>query len=204
MSTKKILARITPDKALQMLLEGNRRFRHHDHITRDFMDEVERTAPKQYPFAIILGCIDSRVPVEILFDQGVGDLFVTRVAGNFENNDILASMEYACAVTGSKLIMVLGHESCGAIKAACDDVQMGHITELVARLKPAIEHTNIRGYVTSKNRYCVNNVAKTNVQLTLRRIRKKSPLLLDLESQGKIKIVGAFYKVSTGEVTVLD
>ena len=168
------------------------------------MDEVERTAPKQYPFAIILGCIDSRVPVEILFDQGVGDLFVTRVAGNFENNDILASMEYACAVTGSKLIMVLGHESCGAIKAACDDVQMGHITELVARLKPAIEHTNIRGYVTSKNRYCVNNVAKTNVQLTLRRIRKKSPLLLDLESQGKIKIVGAFYKVSTGEVTVLD
>ncbi len=168
------------------------------------MEEVARTALKQYPFAIILGCIDSRVPVEILFDQGVGDLFVARVAGNFENNDILASMEYACAVTGSKLIMVLGHEGCGAIKAACDDVQMGHITELVARIQPAIEQTHIEGAKSSKNKHCVNDVAKTNVQLTLQRIREKSPLLRKLELQEKIKIVGAFYEISTGRVSILD
>ncbi len=204
MSTKKLLASITPEKAIELLLEGNRRFRHHDHITRDFMEEIVRTAPKQYPFAIILGCIDSRVPVEILFDQGVGDLFITRIAGNFENKDILASMEYACAVSGSKLIMVLGHESCGAVKAACDDVKLGHITQLLEHIKPAIAHTNIRGAISSKNKTCVDNVAKTNVKLTIQRIREKSPILSDLEQKGNIKIVGAFYEVKTGKVHLLD
>jgi len=204
MSTKKILASITPDKAITMLKEGNLRFRKHQHIDRDFMNEVAVTAAKQYPFAIILGCIDSRVPVEILFDQGVGDLFVTRIAGNFENNDIIASMEYACEIVGSKLILVLGHESCGAVKAACDDVKMGHITELVSRIKPAITNTNIQGKISSKNKTCVDDVAKTNVLLTIDRIRKKSKILKTLEEKGKIKIAGGFYYVHSGEVKMVD
>lgn len=203
MSDKKRLDSITPDLAIQELLDGNLRFRKHEHITRDFMDEVQKSATQQYPFAIILGCIDSRVPVEILFDQGVGDLFITRVAGNFENTDIIASMEYACNVVGSKLIMVLGHENCGAVKATCDDVKMGHITELVSRIKPAIAATKIRGEVSSKNKKCVDDVAKTNVALTIRRIKEKSAILNKLEGEGKIKIVGAFYHVHSGEVRLL-
>ncbi len=204
MSTKKILASITPDKAITLLKEGNIRFRKHQHIDRDFMNEVAATAAEQYPFAIILGCIDSRVPVEILFDQGVGDLFVTRVAGNFENNDSIASMEYACKVVGSKLILVLGHESCGAVKAACDNVKMGHISGLVARIKPAIAQTNISGEISSKNKACVDAVAKTNVLMTIERIRKKSTILKDLENQGHIKIVGGFYYVHSGEVKIVE
>jgi len=198
MSTKKILASLTPEKALQNLKEGNQRFRNHEHITRDFMQEVQDTSEKQYPFAIILGCIDSRVPVEILFDQGIGDLFVTRVAGNFENDDIIASMEYACAVTGSKLVVVLGHEGCGAVKAACDDVKLGHITGLLDRIKPAIAQTKIDGKISSENEECVNDVARTNVSLTIDRIRAKSTILSTLEKQGEIKIVSAYYSISEG------
>jgi len=194
---------MTPELAIKELIDGNLRFRKHEHITRDFMDEVQKSAAKQYPYAIILGCIDSRVPIEILFDQGVGDLFITRVAGNFENTDILASMEYACNVVGSKLIMVLGHESCGAVKATLDDVKMGHITDLVSRIKPAIAATEINGAMSSKNKKCVDAVAKANVDLTIKRIKEKSPILKELEAQGKIKIVGAFYQVHSGEVRLL-
>jgi len=204
MSTKKILAALTPEKALVNLKEGHQRFRNHEHITRDFMQEVQETSEKQFPFAIILGCIDSRVPVVILFDQGIGDLFVTRVAGNFENDDILASMEYACKVTGSKLIVVLGHESCGAVKAACDNVEMGHITALLDRIKPAIAITNIEGEISSTNEKCVNDVAKTNVKLTISRIRTKSSILYNLEKEGKIKIVGAYYSLTDGVVDFLE
>ncbi len=203
MSDKKRLNSMTPDLAIQELLDGNLRFRKHEHVSRDFMDEVQRSAMQQYPYAIILGCIDSRVPVEILFDQGVGDLFISRIAGNFENNDIIAGMEYACNVVGSKLIMVLGHENCGAVKATCDDVKMGHITELVNRIKPAIAATKISGEVSSKNKKCIDDVAKTNVTLTIKRIRKKSPILKGLEKSGDIKIVGAFYHVHSGEVRLL-
>jgi len=203
MSDKKRLDAITPDLAIKELIDGNLRFRKHEHINRDFMDEVQRSADKQYPFAIILGCIDSRVPVEILFDQGVGDLFITRIAGNFENNDIIASMEYACNVVGSKLIMVLGHENCGAVKATCDNVKMGYITALLDRIKPAIAATKISGEVSSKNKKCVDDVAKTNVILTIKRIREKSTILRKLEESGAIKIVGAFYQVHSGEVNLL-
>ena len=194
MSDKKRLEKMTPDLAIKELIDGNLRFRKHEHITRDFMNEVQESAAKQYPFAIILGCIDSRVPVEILFDQGVGDLFIARVAGNFENNDIIASMEYACKVVGSKLIVVLGHENCGAVKATCDNVELGHITELIRNIKPAIAQTKIEGELSSKNKKAVNAIAKTNVRLTIERILDKSTILKDLNTKGAIKIIGAYYK----------
>ncbi|HIP48743.1 MAG TPA: carbonic anhydrase, partial [Lutibacter sp.] len=156
-----------------------------------------------YPFAIVLGCVDSRVPVELLFDQGVGDIFVTRIAGNFETNMIIAGMEYACKVVGSKLIMVLGHENCGAVKATCDTIELGHITELISKIKPAIVKTKIEGELNSKNKKAVNAIAKTNVQLTIKRILEKSPILKDMNDEGSIKIVGAYYKVSTGIVELM-
>jgi len=203
MSKKEILNQLSPDEALQKLLDGNLRFRKSEHINRDFMKETQDTAGEQYPFAIILGCIDSRVPVEILFDQGVGDLFVTRVAGNFENDDILASLEFACEVVGSKLIMVLGHEDCGAIKAACDGIEVGHITGLINNIKPAITKTKIDGDNTSVNKKYINDVAKTNVQLTIERIREKSDIIHSLEQEGRIRIVGAYYNLDLGEVSLL-
>lgn len=204
MDKKERLASSTPELALQELVEGNARFVKNQPLKRDLLKEVHDSAGDQYPFAIVLGCVDSRVPIEILFDQGVGDLFITRIAGNFENNDIIAGMEYACEVVGSKLIMVLGHESCGAVKAACDKVEIGHITALLNRIKPAIEATKIKGEISSKNKKCVDDVAKTNVKLTIDRIREKSTILNDLEKGGTIKIVGAFYSVSTGKVSLLD
>ena len=203
MSKKEILNLLSPDEALQKLIDGNLRFRKSEHINRDFMKETQDTAGEQYPFAIILGCIDSRVPVEILFDQGVGDLFVTRVAGNFENDDILASLEFACKVVGSKLIMVLGHEDCGAIKAACDGIEVGHITSLINNIKPAIVNTKIIGDSTSENKKYINDVAKSNVQLTIKRIREKSSIINFLEQEGRIKIVGAYYNIDLGKVSLL-
>jgi carbonic anhydrase len=204
MDKKERLDKITPETALQKLIDGNLRFLKSEHINRDFMEEVQASSGEQYPFAIILGCIDSRVPVEILFDQGVGDLFVTRVAGNFENDDILASMEYACKVVGSKLILVLGHEDCGAIKAACDSVDLGYISNLTNKIKPAIIETKITGSLTSKNIKCINDIAKTNVRLTIQRIKEKSTILRTLEEEGKLKIVGAYYNLKLGEVSLLD
>ena len=203
MTNKEYLASMTPEKAIQVLLEGNLRYCTNKGKHRDLMKEVENTATGQYPFAIVLGCIDSRVPVELLFDQGVGDVFVARVAGNFENDDIIASMEFASNVVGSKLVMVLGHESCGAVKAACDNVEMGHITALLDRIKPAISNATFEGEVSSKNMECVDEVAKSNVALTMQRIREKSLILKNLETAGKIKIVGAFYQVQSGEVHLL-
>ena len=203
MTSKKKSENMTPDKAIQELLDGNLRFCTNKGKQRNLMKEVENTSNGQFPFAIVLGCIDSRVPVELLFDQGVGDLFVARVAGNFENNDIIASMEYACSVVGSKVIVVLGHESCGAVKAACDNVEMGHITALLDRIKPAIAKASFEGEVSSENQECVDEVAKSNVTMTMKRIREKSSILKNLEKEGKIKIIGAFYQVQSGEVHLL-
>ena len=204
MNKKESLHQLTPELALQKLIDGNLRFQKSEHINRDFMQETREAAAEQFPFAIILGCIDSRVPVEILFDQGVGDLFVTRIAGNFENDDILASLEFACEVVGSKLIMVLGHEDCGAIKAACDGINVGHLSGLITNIKPAITRTKIVGDSTSENRNYINDVAKTNVQLTIQRIREKSDIINKLEQQGKIKIVGAYYHLDLGKVCLLE
>jgi len=204
MNSKSILENLSPKEALQKLIDGNTRFRQHQYIERDFKQEVKDVVEEQYPFAIILGCIDSRVPVEILFDQGVGDLFVTRIAGNFENEDVIAGMEYACKVVGSKLIMVLGHQDCGAIKAACDDVQLEHISKLITKIKPAIVQTDSMGANSSKNKKDINNIAKTNVKLTIQRIQAKSEILRTLVANGEIQIVGAYYELSTQKVIILN
>lgn len=204
MISKEALSNTTPYEVLQELLAGNERFVTNSLRDKNYPNEIKNTIKAQYPSAIVLGCVDSRVPVEIIFDQAIGDLFVSRVAGNFENDDILASMEYACKVVGSKLIMVLGHSGCGAVKATCDDVKMGHITDLVSRIKPAITKTSFDGEVSSKNKECVDAVAKTNVSLTIQRIREKSTILKELEDNGNIKIQGAFYDISRGKVSLLD
>ena len=204
MNSRLILDNLSPKKALQKLIDGNKRFMQHEHTKRDFMQEVIDVIETQYPFAIILGCIDSRVPVEILFDQGVGDLFVTRIAGNFENEDSIASMEYACKIVGSKIIMVLGHQDCGAIKAACDEVNIGYIPKLTARIKPAIQQTKTLGNYSSNNKEYVDAIAKTNIRLTMGRIREKSRVLRKLEEENKILIVGAFYELNTGKIIIID
>jgi carbonic anhydrase len=202
MSTKELLSRETPDTALQKLLEGNERFRRHEHTFRDFMQEIEETKDEQFPFAAILGCMDSRVPVEILFDQGIGQLFVLRVAGNIENDDIIAGLEYACSVIGSKLIVVMGHENCGAVKAACDNVNIGHITEIVKKIKPSIEILEETEADWTESSF-VNEIAKVNVMITIDEIREKSCILRELEQNGQIKIVGAYYHVHSGTVEIV-
>jgi carbonic anhydrase len=202
MSTKELLSRETPDTALQKLLEGNERFRRHEHTFRDFMQEIEETKDEQFPFAAILGCMDSRVPVEILFDQGIGQLFVLRVAGNIENDDIIAGLEYACSVIGSKLIVVMGHENCGAVKAACDNVNIGHITEIVKKIKPSIEILEETAADWTESSF-VNEIAKVNVMITIDEIREKSSILRELEQKGQIKMVGAYYHVHSGKVEIV-
>ena len=195
--------KLTPDAVLMDLMAGNKRFTEHKMYERDYTSQIEKTSGGQWPQAVVLGCIDSRVAVETVFDQGIGDIFVARVAGNFENADILGSMEYSCKVAGSKLVMVLGHEGCGAVKAACDNVELGNITHLLSNIKPAVEATNTDGERSSKNNSFVADVVENNVKLTMNRIREKSPILKEMEENGEIKIVGGVYSISTGKVTLL-
>ena len=194
---------LTPEKVLDALMTGNERFTGKDMHQRDFSSQIDQTSGGQWPQAVVLSCIDSRVPVEIVFDQGVGDIFVARVAGNFENTDILGSMEYSCKVAGSKLVFVLGHEACGAVKAACDDVELGNITHLLGNIKPAVKATETDGERSSKNDSFVADVVENNVKLTMQRIREKSPILKEMEENGEIKIVGGVYSISTGKVSLL-
>ena len=194
---------LTPDMVLNDLMAGNERYTGSQMHERDYSSQIEKTSGGQWPQAVILGCIDSRVPVETVFDQGVGDIFVARVAGNFENTDILGSMEYSCKVAGSKLVMVLGHDSCGAVKAACDNVELGNITHLLSNIKPAVENTKTEGERNSKNDEFVAGVVENNVRLTMDRIREKSPILKEMEENGEIKIVGGVYSISTGKVSML-
>ena len=158
----------------------------------------------QYPKAVILSCVDSRVPVETVFDQGIGDIFVARVAGNFENKDILGSLEYACKVAGSKLVFVMGHESCGAVSAACDGIELGNITHLLSNIKPAVEAVKTEGKRDSTNKKFVHDVVEKNVRLTIERVREKSPILKDMEDKGYIKIVGGVYSLQSGKVELLS
>ena len=195
---------LTPDKVMQSLKEGNSRFMNNELTERNYPAQVKNSTSAQYPEAIILSCVDSRVPVESVFDRGIGDLFVARVAGNFVNEDILGSMEFACKVSGSKLIMVLGHEHCGAVKSAVDDVKLGNITPMLANIKPAVEAVEYEGERTSKNPEFVHMVCETNVKQTLDQIRKDSPILKEMEDAGEIKIVGAVYDMDNGEVTYLN
>lgn len=196
--TKEMQEGISPDQAIEMLKEGNQRFLNKNQISRDLNSQVKETSGGQNPYAVVLSCIDSRVPVELAFDQGIGDVFSARVAGNIVNEDVLGSIEYACGVAGSKAILVLGHTKCGAVTAACQGVELGNITALLSKVKPAI--ADVENRIGSIE---VEEVTKANVHHSIKEIRAKSALLNDLEAEGKIKIVGAIYHVENGNVTFL-
>ena len=200
-------AAMTPASALAALMEGNQRFRERRPVQRDLMAQIQETTGGQWPFAAVLGCIDSRVPVEVVFDQGLGDVFSARVAGNGLNDDILGSLEYACKVAGSKLIMVLGHEGCGAVKGACDGVELGHITGLLAGIKPAVDSVSEPSdpeQRTSANGAFVSAVVQRQVELTVAGMLERSEVLRELKESGAIDIVGAVYDVGSGAVRLLD
>ncbi|MCX2680592.1 carbonic anhydrase family protein [Galbibacter sp. EGI 63066] len=196
---------LTPKSVLDDLVQSNKRFTENKLNTTDNKALVEQTTGGQFPKAVILSCIDSRVPVETVFDQAIGDVFVARVAGNFENTDILGSMEYSCKVAGSKLVLVLGHESCGAVSAACDGVELGNITAMLNNIQPAVtkSKTEVSGEHNSKNKTFVAKTVENNVKLTIERIREKSPILKEMEDAGEIAIVGGVYMLSTGKVELL-
>ncbi|MFL2589494.1 MAG: carbonic anhydrase family protein [Parvicellaceae bacterium] len=196
--TKEIQDSISPNRAVEMLKEGNQRFLDKNELDRDLHLQVSQTSSGQFPYAVVLSCIDSRVPVELVLDQGVGDIFSARVAGNIINEDILGSIEYACGVAGSKAILVLGHTKCGAVTAACKDVELGNITALLSKVKPAIANIKQRDGEVE-----VEEVTKANVHQSIKEIREKSSILADLETEGKIKIVGAVYHVEDGRVSYL-
>lgn len=202
--TKETSSKMTPQDALQMLKDGNKRFTSNNLLKRDYSRQAVETAKGQYPFAIVLGCIDSRSPAEIIFDQGIGDIFNARVAGNISNDDILGSMEFACKVNGSKLIIVIGHTNCGAIKGACDDVKLGNLTTLLSKIKPAVDAVQDSGNRTSKNHEFVEKVSRENVLLTMQDIKKNSPILKDLIDNGTVILIGAMYDLETGEVTFYE
>lgn len=198
--TKETQTKLSPEKALQLLKEGNSRFVNGKKADRDLLQQVRETSQGQFPFAVILSCIDSRTSSELIFDQGMGDVFNARIAGNIVNEDILGSMEFACKVAGSKLIVVLGHTKCGAVKGACDHVRLGNLTKLINKLEPAVEATQMDGDRSSKNAEFVEAVAKNNVMLTMNNIRKNSEVLREMLDKGEIGLVGAMYSVETGEV----
>jgi carbonic anhydrase len=195
--------KMTPDEIIQQMKAGNERFRSGKPHHRDLMSEARATAPGQYPAAIVFSCIDSRAPAELILDFGIGDIFSGRVAGNVADEDTLGSMEFACKVAGSKVVVVMGHTACGAIKGAIDNVQLGYLTVLLANICPALEATHYTGERSAKNYAFVDAVAQKNVSLTIASIREKSPVLRDLESTGSIKIAGAMYNLKTGTVEFL-
>jgi carbonic anhydrase len=195
-------AQFTPESALEALKLGNHRFAHNQGVERNLMDQVTQTSGGQFPFATVLHCIDSRVSAELLFDQGIGDIFSIRIAGNFANDDILGSMEFACKLAGTKLLVVLGHTHCGAIKGACDHVEMGNLTTLIKKIAPVVEEVE-KNYETkgSANAELVQEVADKNVLATMTNIRINSPILAEMESKGEIAIVGGMYNIHNGQVS---
>ena len=201
--TKTDQDQISPTDALTLLKKGNERFLTNQAVGRNLLDQVSDTQSGQYPFACVLGCIDSRVPSELVFDQGIGDIFNVRIAGNFVNTDILGSMEFACQVAGSKLIVVLGHTSCGAIKGACDRVELGNLTSLLKNFDPVLDSVAYEGDRSSKNKEFVDRVTEKNVHDTVANIKKESTVLSTLFEAGEINIVGAIYDVGSGKVSFL-
>ncbi len=201
--TRETQATMTPQKSLQYLKEGNLRFQNNLKANRNLLEQVNDTSDGQFPFATVLSCIDSRVSAELVFDQGLGDIFSIRIAGNFVNQDILGSMEFACKLAGTKLIVVLGHTSCGAVKGACDDAKLGNLTSMLEKIKPAVnavsEPSNPE-FRNSNNSEFVDSVASMNVNLTIERILNESPVLKEMNDKGEIMIVGAMYDIFTGEV----
>lgn len=203
--TKQSQAAITPQIALDMMKAGNERFVAAKSLRRDYRAQVRATSAGQYPFATVLGCIDSRAAPELVFDQGIGDLFAPRIAGNFVNDDILGSMEFAAKVAGSRLIVVLGHTQCGAIKGACDGAKLGNLTQMLEKLQPAVDGVPDDGSPrNSKNASFVQKVADHNVQLTVEEIKRRSAVLREMAEKGEIMIVGAMYDIATGKVQFLD
>jgi carbonic anhydrase len=205
--TRETQATMTPQKSLQYLKEGNLRFQNNLKANRNLLEQVNDTSDGQFPFATILSCIDSRVSAELVFDQGLGDIFSVRIAGNFVNEDILGSMEFACKLAGTKLIVVLGHTSCGAIKGACDNAKMGNLTKLIEKITPAVNAVTApkeAGLRNSANLEFVDNVAAKNVLLTIERIRKESDILVEMQNKGEILIVGAMYDINSGEVNFFE
>ena len=199
--SKETQQHLTPDMALEILKEGNQRFVNNLKANRNLLQQVNETADGQFPFATILSCIDSRTSAELIFDQGLGDIFSIRIAGNILNEDILGSMEFATKVVGTKIIVVLGHSRCGAIVGACNHVEMGNLTTLLKKIQPAIEaETTTHNQRDGSNTSFVNNVTSLNVTLNIERIRKESPIIAELEKQGAIKIIGGVYNVESGEV----
>ena len=194
-------AAITPRVAIDMLRAGNRRFRDRAPLERNWADDIAATAGGQYPFAVVLGCIDSRVPIETVFDQGIGDIFTPRVAGNIVNEDLLGSMEFACKLAGSKAILVLGHTACGAVKGAIGKARLGNLTALVTKIEPVVDQ--VAENMDSESPEFVDAVAEANVAATIEAIRSQSEILAEMEQAGEITIVGGMYDVSTGEVRFL-
>lgn len=196
---------LTPDEVIEILKEGNKRFASGTLTLRDHSKQIRNAINGQFPKAVVLSCIDSRVPIEDVFDKGIGDLFVARVAGNIINEDILGSMEFSCKVSGAKLVLVIGHEYCGAIKGAIDKVELGNLTNLLNKIKPAVECCqHYSGEKTSKNPEFVDLVIRENIKLTVENIRAKSPVLNEMEKNGEIKIVGAYYDMDNGEVIFFE
>lgn len=205
--TKETQAAISPHSALQLLKDGNQRFVKQNMASRNLSEQVQDTSSGQYPFATVLHCIDSRVSAELIFDQGIGDVFSIRIAGNFVNEDILGSMEFACKLAGTKILVVLGHTSCGAVKGACDHARLGNLTTLINKLEPAVDavkEPTDQSQRNSSNLGFVDAVAKKNVEMTIDNIRSKSPILKEMEANGEINIIGGMYDISNGKVTFYE
>ncbi|MES2380928.1 MAG: carbonic anhydrase family protein [Bacteroidota bacterium] len=199
--TKEMQAAITPAAALELLKEGNKRFINNLKINRNLLQQANETSDGQHPFAVILSCIDSRTSAELIFDQGLGDIFSVRIAGNIINEDILGSMEFGCKVAGAKIIVVLGHTKCGAVKGACDHVEMGNLTALLTKIRPAVdEETTTKENRNASNAVFVENVATINVKRTVKAIMERSPILKEMIESGQIGIIGGSHDITTGEV----
>jgi carbonic anhydrase len=198
--TRDMRDKLTPEQIIEAMKQGNERFRTGKMSPHDYLAQKRATAAGQYPAAVILSCVDSRAPAEIILDARIGDTFNARVAGNIVNDDLLGSLEFSCALAGAKLVLVMGHTGCGAIKGAIDGAQLGNLTGLLNKIKPAVAATHFEGERTSKNGEFVDAVAKTNVRLTIDAIRQRSDVLAGLEKEGKIKIVGSMYRLAGGLV----
>jgi len=202
---KEMQSAITPKMALTLLKEGNKRFVSNLKINRNLLQQANETSDGQHPFAVILSCIDSRTSAELIFDQGLGDIFSVRIAGNIVNEDILGSMEFGCKVAGAKIIVVLGHAKCGAVKGACDNVELGNLTGLISKIKPAVEQEmTTKENRSSANSEFVENVAELNVQLSVKNILLKSPIIAEMVKNDEISIVGGIHEIATGEVKFFE
>src|SRR5262245_53168927 len=196
--------KLTPEQILELMKEGNERFRRGERKDRNYLREQQASAKGQYPAAVFLSCIDSRAPAEVIMDLGIGDIFNCRVAGNVANADILGSMEFACKLAGAKVVLVMGHTACGAIKGAIDNAELGNLTGLLAKIRPAVQATTYTGERSATNYAFVDAVARTNVEMTVSSIRKNSPVLAALEASGAIDITGAMYNLETAAVEFLS